>query len=270
MDITPDFIPLFQKCGQAVALALSNYTADWNASTGQRGAGGDETLVIDRLAETAARDFVGESGISVNIYSEEAGFIDRGAEITLIIDPIDQTINARRGLPFYTFSIAAYQAGQVMAGLVRYLAGQDTFHATRGGGAFRNGKPIRVSTCRHLSDASCSVIRASPGETRPEHHRLFFETHLLRVTGCSSLDLCYVASGSLDACVHADLRSGHGERDVDVAAAMLIVKEAGGVMLDVYGNEFQIMFDPSAKRSIMAAATPELMTEIFEILHKHE
>jgi len=263
-----DFIPLFAECSQAVADALQNLTpATLRVPTGSIGASGDFTLHIDQVAENAALTYLASTGRVFNILSEEVGLLNHQADVTVIIDPIDQTINAQRGLPYFSFSIAAYQDGKVNAGYVHNLGSGDSFHAKRGSGAFMNGQPIRVSQCRTLADAYCFVIRAGQGLDRAEYHRFFFETRLLRVTGCSSLDLCYVASGQWDACVHADLREGHGEKIVDVAAAKLILEEAGGIVQDANGSEFPIVLDVQAKHPIVAAATPELMSEILATLH---
>ena len=264
-----DFIPLFHRCGQAVSDALRGCTGiGLNEPVGNIGAGGDQTLRIDQVAEQAALRCIRESDIHLNIMSEEIGLLDHGAEVTLIIDPIDQTLNARRNFPYFSFSIAAYCDGDVISGYIQNLASGNIFHAARGLGAFQNGNPVRVSNCTKLNDAHCFVIRSAKGYDRLIYHRFFFETRLLRVTGCSSLDLCHVASGHWDAFVHAELRKGHGEKNVDVVAAKLIVEEAGGVVRDVYGNNFEIILDVQQKRSILATSTPALMDEILAVLHE--
>ena len=262
-----DFMPLFSGCSQSVSDALKELTiASLRIPTGSIGAGGDSTLHIDQVAENAALTYLAKTGYTFNILSEEAGFLDHQSDVTLIIDPIDQTINAQRGLPYFAFSIAAYKDGIIIAGHVRNLGNGDVFYATRSGGAFMNGQPIHASQCGSLSEAHCFVIRAGQGLDRPEYHRFFFETRLLRVTGCSSLDLCYIASGQWDACIHADQREGHGEKVVDVAAAKIILEEGGGVVRDANGGEFPIVLDLHIKHPIVAAATLELMSEILVIL----
>ncbi len=150
---------------------------------------------------------------------------------TWIIDPIDGTTNFAHGLPFYGISIALWERNQPVAAVVHAPALGETFTASAGGGAFLNGRPIRVSG---ITDPEMSLLGTGfpyrdldlLDDYMRIFRRLMRETQGVRRPGSASLDLCYVAAGRYDGFYE------YGLAPWDVAAGGLIVKEAGGVVTD--------------------------------------
>ena len=110
------------------------------------GADGTVTKYVDKIAEDAAINYLNKSKIKVNVLSEEAGFIDNGAEYTFVLDPLDGTRNAYRGIPFYSVSIGVGKKtiSDVEYGIVKNIPTGDVFTAEKGFGAFYNNKKIGV------------------------------------------------------------------------------------------------------------------------------
>ena len=144
-----------------------------------------------------------------------------------ILDPVDGTTNLIHQFQHSAISLALVEHGQVVFGLVHHPYTLECFTAQRGGGAFRNGHPIRVSSTSRLADSLLSVGTV-PGR-RDLADQAFHQMRLLydrcqdvRRTGCASLDLCWVACGRLDGYVELALQPW------DYAAGLLLVEEAGG------------------------------------------
>src|SRR4030043_255266 len=112
-----------------------------------KGASGSATSKIDKFAEDAILEYLDSEDIKLNVLSEEAGMIDRGAKETLVVDPIDGTLNCTRGIPFFSVSLAvcSKNMSDCSFALVKNLSSGDTYFARRGGGAELNGHRIGVS-----------------------------------------------------------------------------------------------------------------------------
>ncbi|MBR7006774.1 MAG: sugar kinase, partial [Candidatus Methanomethylophilaceae archaeon] len=110
------------------------------------GADGTPTSQIDKVAENAAMMYIQRNSIPVNILSEEIGFVDNGAEETLVMDPIDGTSNAIAAVPYYTVSLAVGRSSlsDLYLGYLRNLATGDVICAEKGKGAYKNGRRISV------------------------------------------------------------------------------------------------------------------------------
>ncbi|MBI6546871.1 MAG: inositol monophosphatase [Cyanobacteria bacterium NC_groundwater_1444_Ag_S-0.65um_54_12] len=159
------------------------------------------------------------------IIAEESGPSGAG-EFCWHIDPLDGTTNYAHGLPFFAVSIALAQAGEVILAVVYNAANQELFTATRNGGAYLNGKPIRVSATPDLDRAILGTGFA-PSVRRdlhniPEFVAFIQRCQAIRRIGAASLDLCSVACGRLDGFWEFGLSSW------DIAAGALMVLEAGG------------------------------------------
>ncbi|WP_151082532.1 inositol monophosphatase family protein [Nocardioides cynanchi] len=178
-----------------------------------------ERLVLDRLLGARPDDgIVGEEG------SARAG----SSGVVWIVDPIDATVNYLYGLPHFAVSIAAEVDGEVVAGVVVAPVVRLEYAATLGGGATCNGTPVAV---RHVVPLGERLVGSGfsyeiEARTRQAGYlaRLLPRVRDLRRIGCCSLDICYVASGSLDAYVE------EGAHIWDHAAAGLVLAEAGGVL----------------------------------------
>jgi len=186
--------------------------------------------------------------------------------LTAIFDPLDGSSNFSRGVPFYCTS-AAVADGEGLAGVgwaaVRNLVTGDVYYAERGKGATKNGKRIMTSGVSELRKAivAVDVSRAGvPTITRlaPLISDVRREVHM----GANALELCLVAEGATDAFV--DIRGSM--RIVDLAAAYLIAREAGGVVTSPDGAELAVPLDLKARFSYLASANRALHEAILEKL----
>jgi len=235
-----DWLGFCRRAAGAARDAVHAYgsAAERAVETG-RGEGGDTAYVIDRAAEDAVFGEIERLDVPVTAISEERGEIEiaGGGPVRIVIDPVDGSLNAKRGLPFACVSIAIASGpamGDVDVGWVAELdprltatdeprAGRDWW-AVKGEGAFRDGEslpPLRpgplevlgLETARpELVAAAASAIE-SVGARR------------VRALGSVAMTLCLVAAGQLDAMV-----SLRPIRSVDAAAAQLLVTEAGGAV----------------------------------------
>jgi myo-inositol-1(or 4)-monophosphatase len=155
-----------------------------------------------------------------------------------VIDPLDGTTNYSRGLYPFCTSIALYQGGAVHVGVVYDPIRNEMFAAERGRGATLNGKPIHVSTRSTLIDAVIGTewARAIPIRRRTSavFARLLEHVMTGRASGSAAISLCSVAAGRLDGYIHLSLAPW------DVAAAALIVEEAGGNVTTPDGTPWDV------------------------------
>lgn len=221
------------------------------------GADGTPTTNIDRFAEDVILSFVEEEGIPYNILSEELGYLDRGMQRTLVVDPIDGTNNAVLGIPYYSVSLAIGQASLsgVEAGLVRNLVNDDVFHAIRGKGAYLNGKRIRV----RRFDPARSVFLVYMGRyANDDTIRVAKMSERTRSLGCASLEMCLVANGTVDAYYMNCEKKEKSIRVVDIAASSLILRESGGEVLSLDGEPLDMPFDLVVRSNFLAIGDPTL------------
>jgi myo-inositol-1(or 4)-monophosphatase len=196
------------------------------------GEGGDRSLVIDRRCEDivfAELEQLAESGASFVAISEERGEVVFGAGggARVVIDPIDGSLNARRTLPSHSLSIAV-ASGPSMAdvefGYVHDFGAGEGFSAARGEGAALGGRRIEVAVDTEKLEL-LGLESAAPGRMLPVEQALDGHVFRLRVIGSIAISVAYVAAGRLDA-----MLSLRPCRSVDIAAAQLLVREAGGVL----------------------------------------
>jgi myo-inositol-1(or 4)-monophosphatase len=168
---------------------------------------------------------------------EEAGAIE-GADKThrWIVDPLDGTTNFLHSIPLFAISIALEREGELVAGLIYNPVSDELFTAEKGKGAFLNDKRLRVAARRTLQDSVLTTgipYRGRGGYERFERETgpLMREVAGLRRTGAASVDLAWTAAGRFD---------GYWEHDLqpwDMAAGIVILREAGGVTTDATGGE---------------------------------
>ena len=176
-----------------------------------------EQMIISELSARYPED---------GFYGEEGGVREK-REGMWVIDPIDGTTNFIKNIPLYTISIAYMRSGEVLAGVVYAPALDEMFTAVKGGGAFLNGKPIHVSS---VSDPGSAVVSMSFAARVPDVSRRLMgllasilpEVNDFRRMGSAAFDLCSVACGRVDAYFEPCLNI------YDIAAGVLIVREAGG------------------------------------------
>jgi myo-inositol-1(or 4)-monophosphatase len=234
------------------------------------GAGGDPIRKIDLAAESAIVNALTRRGVSFTLISEESGVREYGEkprECFVTVDPIDGTTNLMRGLPFYATSLAV--SGRpfledVHSALVADLFHDVTYTAQKGRGSCRDDEKIYPSENVSLEEAvlgldlnSYKVDRIAPRLTG-----LIKKTKHIRHFGANALELCYVADGSTDAFI--DIRGKL--RTTDVAAACLIVKEAGAVLTTSGGKPLDAKLDPGQKVEFVAAANAEMHWRIIDLV----
>lgn len=237
-----------------------------------RGAGGDIKKRIDLAAEDALIQTLQKHNVSYTLISEEAGVKRIGAhpsEFYVIADPVDGTANAVRGLPFVDISLAVSgkpMLSDVEVALVADVMRNATYTAKKGEGAYKNGTRLKPSETVRLEEAFVGVD-FSTFRTRQLVDRLtgvLERTRHLRHLGANALEICYVADGTSDAFI--DIRGKL--RITDVAAAYLILLEAGGVFTTPEGVKLNARLDPKQRVSLVAAANKSMHDTITNMIRK--
>ena len=234
------------------------------------GAGGDPMRKIDLEAEKAIVGTLTGQGFSFTLISEESGVREHGEnprESYVTVDPIDGTTNLMRGVPFYATSIAVSRRPfltDVHSALVADLFHDVTYTAQRHKGSFRDNRRISPSENVSLEEAVLGIDLNSYKTERnvPRLTKLIKRTKHLRHFGANALELCYVADGSTDAFI--DIRGKL--RTTDMAAACLIVKEAGAVLTKPDGKPLEARLDPKQKVEFVAAANAEIHGTILRLM----
>lgn len=199
---------------------------------------------VDKACEKLIVDFLKEKFPSHDILAEEGTDIGgRRSEWLWIIDPLDGTVNYAHRYPLFAVSIALYHKGQAVVGVVYEPNRNELFAAERGGGALLNDKPIRVSPTKDVYSSMLATGFAynltEVDQNNIDHFNRFIKKcHALRRDGVAAVDLCYVACGRFDGFWELFLKPW------DIAAARLVVEEAGGQVsifdgrpLDIFGDE---------------------------------
>jgi fructose-1,6-bisphosphatase/inositol monophosphatase family enzyme len=216
-----------------------------------QGADGTPTCVVDKIAEDVILQFVEERDLPYNVLSEEIGFVDRKKAKTLVIDPIDGTYNSSMGVPFYSVSLAigTKSLNDVEAGLVQNLVTGDVYYAEKGRGATLNGDPIHT----RAFDPFKSVFLVYIGKYASPENFHFARTGVrARALGCASLEMCLLAEGRADAYYMNCEVYEKSIRVVDIAASALILKEAGGGIVDLSDQPLDMKFDLKERSNFLA------------------
>ncbi len=238
------WIAAFNRATDGVRRYLETFTtiAARLEETGERGEGGDRTLTLDAGAEGvifAELDRLHDDGARFTALSEERGSVDYGSrDVLVVIDPIDGSMNAKRGMPSHAVSIAVAVGPNVVAdgtmadvvcGLVADLGANERWTAIRGEGAWLDGERFDAPAEERLTSSGLlelvAIESAHPRHVLASGDALLAHVHRLRATGAIALSLCQVAAGRVDA-----MASLWRCRAVDAAAGQLIVRESGGVV----------------------------------------
>jgi len=233
------------------------------------GAGGDVTHKIDLVAERAVIETLNSYDVSCNLVSEESGFKNIGGEskFYLIADPLDGTINALHNIPFFAVSLAVADGpklSDIKVGLVMDLCRGVVFSAEKGSGAFYEWKNrLTISSVTDVKDAVIFLQLNALKDKKllNRSYPLITWAKRLRHLGSSSLEICYVAEGSVDAFIEIQKKL----RVPDVAASYLILKEAGGLAITQEGVELDADLKPAERLSFIAG-NPELCKNIIKLL----
>jgi myo-inositol-1(or 4)-monophosphatase len=222
------------------------------------GLGGDETTAIDDAAERAILPHFAGS----RIVSEEIGIHGDGP-YTVVVDPIDGSLNAKRGIPFFSISIAVAEGDtmdDVVFGYVFDFGTGEEWTATRGGGALLNGTPLTErpkETLEILSFEATTLAFVTQNAAR-----FTGVAHRLRIMGSLAITLCHLAAGRVDGVV-----SLKAARSVDIAAAQLLVREQG-LCIDLPDDPpfGRAPLDLEGRSRIAAAGNEELCRNLAEAL----
>jgi myo-inositol-1(or 4)-monophosphatase len=259
--------------GLSEILSASPTTAERAVETGDRGRGGDRTLVIDRGAESvvlAELDRLRDDGFRFAAFSEERGEVDYGdPSVMVIIDPIDGSLNAKRRIPHYALSIAVADGStmaDVVFAFVYDFGPREEWWAYRGEGAKLNGIALDPTLEeRRGPDGRLEVVgieSADPRWVAATAEPLAALSYRLRALGTIASTLCQVAAGRFDAML--SLRRARG---VDSAAGQLIVREAGGfVSFPRCPEPLAAPLDAAPSSPVIAARSQETLRRLEEIV----
>jgi myo-inositol-1(or 4)-monophosphatase len=264
-----NWLSLFQQIAQEIYHAAEPLLGSEKANERMsRGAGGDVTKYIDSLAENIVIQTLQAEQVSCILVSEECGTMRIGADTNnfVVLDSIDGTTNATRGIPFVSTSIA-HASGNYLSdidvALVKDLNQGIEFSAIKDNGAYKERELLRLPSVSVLERAIIA-IHLTPKKKIPmlinSTSPLISQAHKIRNLGSTALEICYVASGALDAFI--DL--GGLARVTDIAAAYLILKEAGGISATPLGTELNLPLKVSSRASFISASTQTLLDEIIQ------
>ena len=228
------------------------------------GLGGDDTTAIDAAAERVVLERLRPLGVSV--VSEEIGFLE-GSSTLVVVDPIDGSLNAKRGIPFFSLSIAVAEGNRMddvhFAYVYDFGAGEE-WTARRGEGAWLDGEPL--GGVRPKDVLETLGFEATLTSLIADHVGAFSTlAHRIRVMGSLALSLCHLAAGRMDGvCSLKEARS------VDIAAAQLLCREVG-IAVELFDDPRpfgEAELDLEKRSRIAAAGTSALCGQIADALRR--
>jgi len=253
-----DYLALSQRAAQAGGKVLLS----WIGRFGVREKGpADLVTEADWASQEAIREVLLTAFPNHGFVSEEADALNASAEYCWVVDPLDGTTNYVHQLPHYAVSIALLHHGQPIVGVVLDPVHEECFTAEKGRGARLNGQPIHASSVPELSQAlvaaSFSAKVQAPSAELDQFIAALLECQAVRRTGSAALNLCYVAAGRFDGFWAMSTKAW------DVAAGVLIVEEAGGVVSALDGSKLDLKVPHP-----VASATRQLHEQFRELLQK--
>ena len=208
----------------------------------------DYASEVDSQAEAEIIRELRRAFPDAGILGEESGAVGKGRQ-TFVIDPLDGTSNFLRGLPHFSVSIALVENGEPLHGVVFDPLRNELFTASRGAGALLNDRKIRVAERKDLTGALLVTGFPPRERARLQPHldcvgKLLAQAEDVRRTGSAALDLAWVACGRADAYFEA------GVKPWDIAAGMLLVREAGGRVCDFQGRGERLLTDGASTQLV--------------------
>jgi myo-inositol-1(or 4)-monophosphatase len=198
---------------------------------------GDFVTAADMRAEQVLYEELARARHGYGFIMEERGVVE-GPDMShiWIVDPLDGTMNFMHGIPHFAISIGLQREGELVAGLIYNPANGDVFTAEKGKGAFLNDRRIRVAARSNLEE--CVIVTGIPHRGRPNHDsylqglgRIMVQVSGIRRSGSAALDLAWLAAGRYDGFWELNLKSW------DMAAGIIMVREAGGYVTDLEGGK---------------------------------
>ncbi len=224
-----------EKLARGAGEILMRYHGQLHRADAQRKGGGRRDLVSTADIESEAY-LVENIPSTDDILGEEGSDRSTGAARRWIVDPLDGTVNFLHGIPMWCVSIGIVEDGELVVGVIHAPVLDLTFCAARGEGAFCNGEPIRVSPATSLDESILATGFAYRRNELADHNFDNFEALGMRAAGvrrmgAAAVDLAFIASGRMDGFWELHLNAW------DVAAGILLVREAGGRVTDFSGSE---------------------------------
>lgn len=238
-----DLLAVLSEAAAAVVRALAA-TPDWGVADTVPG-----QHHSDIAADAAAVEVLRAAGLGV--LSEESGWTDADRPLRVVIDPLDGSTNAARGVSWWATSFCVLDADGPRVALVDDLVHERRAVAVRGAGAEVGGRPATSSGCEELRRAIVGL------NGLPARHLGWAQC---RALGAAALDMCAVADGRLDAFLDC---SGDGLAPWDYMGALLVCREAGATVLGFDGRPLHDV-DPPSRRPIVAAASAALATDVLD------
>jgi myo-inositol-1(or 4)-monophosphatase len=270
---SPDWLGAARRAASGIRTLLADHPtiADRVRETGTRGEGGDRTLLIDEAAEEVVftqLERLHADGARFTAVSEERGTVEFGGNGTVVvIDPIDGSLNAKRGLPHHAVSIAVAEGptmADVVFGFVQDFGPDEEWVAWRGRGARLNGMPLDPSLGERRSGGRLEVVGVESADPRwvvASADELAGVAHRIRAIGTMASAICQVAAARFDGMV--SLRNC---RAVDAAAAQLIAREAGAeVAFIAYDDPLAAPLDLEPHSPVVAARTADGLAELARV-----
>ncbi len=270
-----DWLTALKACSESMKKQVRPLFGSVEAKIGFGvGAGGDVRKKIDLVAENALFQTLEEHGVSCTVVSEDSGVRQIGSDASqffVTTDPVDGTTNAVRGLPFIDISIAVSKRPaleSVETALVTDVLRDITYTAERGKGAYRDEKRIKPSEISTLGEAVVGVDFSTfkTREVVNKLMRILEKTRHIRHLGANALELCYVADGTTDAFI--DIRGKL--RVTDIAAAQLVLLEAGGIITTPNGEKLNAPLTATERVSFVAAANKSIYDAIRKLVKTAE
>ena len=246
-------------CRKASKILIRDFGEVENLQVSLKGPG-DFVSASDKKVEKTLIDELQKARPNYSILSEEVGEINNDKDFKWIIDPIDGTANFLHGIPHFAISVGLEHNNEIICGIIYDPIKDEMFSAEKGNGAYLNNQRIRVSSRSKLKD--CIIFTGGPRLNSKERELALreynnFSSKVLipiRKLGSAALDMAYVAAGRCD---------GFWQRNLnywDVAAGVVLVKEAGGFVTDFYGENEYI------KNKSILATNSKINNEMIEIL----
>ena len=250
---------MVKACRKAAKILIRDFGEVEKLQVSLKGPG-DYVTASDKKVEKVLIEELLKARPNYSILSEEIGEIKNDESFKWIIDPIDGTSNFLHGIPHFAISIGLEHNGEIVCGIVYDPIKDEMFLAEKGNGSYMNNQRMRVSNRTKLRN--CIVFSGGPRH-KSENKELIFEEYkkfsskvniAIRKFGSASLDMAYVAAGRCD---------GFWQRDLsywDIAAGIVLVKEAGGFVTDFKGNNEYI------KNKTIIVTNSRINNEMIEVL----
>ncbi|WP_297518107.1 bifunctional fructose-bisphosphatase/inositol-phosphate phosphatase [Thermococcus sp.] len=239
LEVEKAVLPLFgtTKAGEVIGMNASGDTTDYVDKI-------SEDIILSRLKP-----------LGVNVVSEEVGVIDNGSDYTVVIDPIDGSYNFTVGIPIFAFSFAVFKDKKPVYGAIYEFFPKNFYEAVLGEGAFLNGRRIHVRKPERGKEALSFY-------TRGRCTGIVKRIKRVRVLGAIAVELSYLAKGAIDGVF--DIRNY--VRPTDIAAGVLIAREAGAIVTDERGKELKVKLSATEKTNLIAVDDEYLLKIILEEL----